>query len=465
MRTNQQISLPDTGHAGRVLIVEDEAVIRAALRRLLERGGYVVVEAASVGEAEAAQPSGFDLIISDLRLPGGKGTEIIERSDGVPVLIMTSYASVPSAVECMKKGAADYIAKPFDHEEMLLVVQRIIRQNRLLRQHAVMKTELEHEYPVSGLVGSCAAIEEVRDHIRKVAPTSATVLIAGESGTGKELVARAIHEFSARSDGPFITVNCAAIPEGLIESELFGHEKGAFTGAVTAHTGLVEAAKGGTLFLDEIGELPAAAQARLLRCLQDGEVRRVGSTSSSQVDVRMVAATNRDLQQLVDEERFRADLYFRVRVMEIYLPPLRERGDDIPQLAHYLLERVCNRLNRPLLHLGPEVVPALASYEWPGNIRELENAIERAVILTEGEEPISLRLLDLGSKGESGSAVSDPRFTLEEYFCHFVRRHEQNMTETELAARLGISRKSLWERRQRMDLHRPGARRNRNSGD
>ena len=285
-----------------ILILEDESVIRLAVRRLLERHGFDVSEAGSVEDAEREfDLAGFDLIIADLRLPGISGTEVIGRANGVPVLIMTSYASVRSAVEAMKLGAVDYVAKPFDHDELLVVIERVLSGRRLARQNEALKSEVQRHYPVGGIVGRCRTMQEVFNRIRKVAPTDTTVLIMGESGTGKELVARAVHEQSERRDGPIITVNCAAIPETLIETELFGHEKGAFTGAVTARRGMVEAADGGTLFLDEVGELPLPAQARLLRVLQDGEIRRVGASQSSRVNVRLISATHRELNQLVQD--------------------------------------------------------------------------------------------------------------------------------------------------------------------
>ncbi|MFZ0487826.1 MAG: sigma-54 dependent transcriptional regulator, partial [Arenicellales bacterium] len=303
----------------RVLVVDDEAVIRSALTRLLKRHGYDVETAGSVTEAARHELSGFDLVIADLRLPGSPGTEIISKSDSTPVLIMTSYASVKSAVESMRQGAVDYIAKPFDHDELMMVVERIIKESRLQRQNEALKSDMQREYPVSGMIGDSAVMQDVFHRIAKVAPTHTNVLITGESGTGKELVARAIHEGSSRNDGPVIAVNCGAIPDDLIESELFGHEKGAFTGAVAVREGLVEAANGGTLFLDEIAELPLTAQAGLLRVLQDGEVRRVGSNTTRKIDVRVVAATNRTLEVLVRAGEFREDVYFRLRVMEIQL--------------------------------------------------------------------------------------------------------------------------------------------------
>jgi len=440
----------------RVLIVEDEAVIRQALRRLLERNGYEVAEAGSVAEARANHElHAFDVVIADLRLPGAPGTDIIAACAPVPVLIMTSYGSVKSAVESMKLGAADYITKPFDHDELLLVLSRILEQRRLLRRAQALAADLERDYPVAGMVGNCAAMREVFERIRKVAPTDSTVLIRGESGTGKELVARAVHEASPRKDAPLIAVNCAAIPDNLIESELFGHEKGAFTGAVSEHRGLIEAADGGTLFLDEIGELPAAAQARLLRVLQEGEIRRVGATRSRKVNIRLLAATHRDLEQCVADGSFRADLYFRLRVFEIRLPPLREREDDIEPLARFLLEKTCRRLNRPPARFTDEALAAMRAYRWPGNVRELENAIERAVILCE-DGVITPGLLALETAAAAAPAPEPPGdLSLEDYFRRFVLTHQDHLTETELARRLGMSRKALWERRQRLNIPRP----------
>ena len=310
-----------------ILIVEDETIIRSALRRLLERNQYQVSEAGSVQEAQErfSIPS-FDLIVSDLRLPGAPGTELIKLGEGKPVLIMTSYASLRSAVDSMKMGAVDYIAKPFDHDEMLQAVARILRdrQNaqsqpaeRPTKASGADKSASDNCNGEIGIIGSCPPMQDLYSKIRKVAPTDSNVLIQGESGTGKELVARALHNLSKRAKAPMISVNCAAIPESLIESELFGHEKGAFTGASAGRAGLVEAADGGTLFLDEIGELPLEAQARLLRVLQEGEIRRVGSVQSQKVDVRLIAATHRDLKSLAKIGQFREDLYYRLHVIAL----------------------------------------------------------------------------------------------------------------------------------------------------
>jgi DNA-binding NtrC family response regulator len=326
-----------------VLLVEDEEVIRSALRRLLERNGYTVGEAGSVQEAcDNHDIDSFDVIISDLRLPGLPGTELIKRTP-TPVLIMTSYASLRSAIDSMKVGAVDYISKPFEHEEILSTLQRIIASDQKAR-NLLRRQPRPGEEPVTGMVGSCPAMQELFRRIRKVAQTTSSVLIQGESGTGKELVARALHESSSRRNHNLISVNCAAIPENLIESELFGHEKGSFTGATSTRTGLIEAAHNGTLFLDEIGELPLEAQARLLRVLQEHEIRKVGSVQSQKVDVRLVAATHRDLKQFVREGRFREDLFYRINVMPLHIPPLRERGNDILELAERILTNSCKRL-------------------------------------------------------------------------------------------------------------------------
>ncbi|MCG5513666.1 sigma-54-dependent transcriptional regulator [Ectothiorhodospira shaposhnikovii] len=438
----------------RILILEDEAVIRRALRRLLEHEGYRIEEAACIADARRlCEASRFDLLICDLRLPDGEGIEMLGHCGDTPVLIMTSYASVRSAVDAMKQGATDYIAKPFDHDEMLLCVARILKQRQLERENAQLQSQLGQVYPVEGMVGESPAMQQVCRTLDKVAPTDATVLIRGESGTGKELVARAIHKKSRRAQAPLVSVNCAAIPEGLLESELFGHEKGAFTGAAQSRQGLAEAADGGTLFLDEIGELTPAAQSRLLRVLQDGEIRRVGANSSRKVDIRLLAATHRDLELMVREGDFREDLYYRLKVMEIGLPPLRERLEDLPRLADFLLEKACRRLKQAPARLAPSALAAMQAHRWPGNVRELENALERAVILADGD-CIAAEHLGL-TPGPSQEATPDT--SLEDYFRRFVLENQARMTETELARRLGISRKALWERRNRMGIPRPKA--------
>ena len=463
-----------------ILIVEDETIIRSALRRLLERNQYQVSEAGSVQEAqERFSIPTFDLIVSDLRLPGAPGTELIKLGQGTPVLIMTSYASLRSAVDSMKMGAVDYIAKPFDHDEMLQAVARILRDRQSAENAApdrpagkagatADKAVAGNSNGEIGIIGSCPPMQDMYSKIRKVAPTDSNVLIQGESGTGKELVARALHNLSKRAKAPMISVNCAAIPETLIESELFGHEKGAFTGASAGRAGLVEAADGGTLFLDEIGELPLEAQARLLRVLQEGEIRRVGSVQSQKVDVRLIAATHRDLKSLSKIGQFREDLYYRLHVIALKLPALRERGADVNEIANAFLARQSARIGRSDLRFAADAEQAIRHYSWPGNVRELENAVERAVILCESPEisadllGIDIELSDLedddfvGLAPQAGNTSHEPTedLSLEDYFQHFVLEHQDHMTETELARKLGVSRKCLWERRQRLGIPR-----------
>jgi len=465
----------------RILIVEDEEIIRSALRKLLQHEGYEVADAGSVDEAEQAFDLPlFDLIISDLRLPGAPGTDLIHRAPNTPVLIMTSYASLRSAVDSMKMGAVEYIAKPFDHDEMLAAVEHILSQDfRPSENEGVTDTsaptamEERDGDPSNLMFGQCDAMQQVFTLIRKVAPTETTVLVQGESGTGKELAAQALHNLSPRAAKPLISVNCAAIPESLIESEVCGHEKGAFTGAVSARSGLMEAADGGTLFLDEIGELPAEAQARLLRVLQEGEIRKVGSTQSRKVSVRMIAATHRNLKAMTRTGDFREDLFYRLNVMQIRIPPLRERQSDILGLARRFLERQSERIGKPGLNLSPEAMRTLEQHNWPGNVRELENAIERATILCDNEL-ITAALLYLDGEGgdyaipdglvegdNQPEPVREPEaasdLSLEDYFQHFVLENQDRMSETELAQKLGISRKSLWERRQRLGIPRKKA--------
>ena len=447
-----------------ILVVEDEVVIRTALKRLLERHEYKVSEAGTVKESiDNFDMDDFDVIISDLRLPGAPGTDLIKATT-TPVLIMTSYSSIRSAIDSMKLGAVDYIAKPFEHKELIASVAKVISEHAKAPRQSV-EAPTEFEPPVHGMIGSCPPMMELFRRIRKVALTNSTVLINGESGTGKELVARALHNLSNRHAQEMISVNCAAIPENLIESELFGHEKGAFTGATATRTGLVEAANGSTLFLDEIGELPLEAQARLLRVLQEDEIRKVGSVQSTKVDVRLVVATHRDLKQLVVDGHFREDLYYRINVMTLLIPPLKDRGDDILELGEAILHRTCKRLKTKMLKLSDGARRAILNYGWPGNVRELENAIERAVVLAE-ELEISEELLAIddeeklttAQKSELQNLQNTPQpieeLSLEDYFQRFVLEHQDAMNETQLAKKLGISRKCLWERRQRFGIPR-----------
>ncbi|NRA21071.1 MAG: sigma-54-dependent Fis family transcriptional regulator [Oceanospirillaceae bacterium] len=462
----------------RILIVEDEQVIRFALKRFLLNSKFTVDDCGSVDEAlNLFTLTDYQLIISDLRLPGAPGTDLISRAKGTPVLIMTSYASLKSAVEVMKMGATDYIAKPFDHDEMLSTIKQIIKNHQtatpVIAAASKKTATLDKTTPIKNtFIGKSQVMRDLYKRIDKVSRTDATVLILGESGTGKELAARSIHEKSTRHNAPMISVNCAAIPDNLIESELFGHEKGAFTGATSQKTGLIEAAHGGTLFLDEIGELPLDSQARLLRFLQEGEIRRVGSVHHQKVDVRLVAATHRNLKKLSQTGQFREDLYYRLYVMDICMPPLRERREDILSLANTFLERACRRLKCEPATFTEGAIKTLNYYSWPGNVRELENAIERSVILCE-TELITTDLLGLDTDNNNlndavinyiertikpvqkeASKQSGGGLSLNDYFQRFVLDHQHNLNETELAKRLGVSRKCLWERRQKLGIPR-----------
>ncbi|WP_437668894.1 sigma-54-dependent transcriptional regulator [Sorangium sp. So ce131] len=466
----------------RILLVEDEVVIRMELRRLLARHGHDVVEVGSIAEAEAGHDlRAFDLVLADVRLPGAPGTELVGRCGGAPVVLMTSYATVKAAVDAVKRGAADYLSKPFDHDELVALVEHHLAGARPARSAPDDAAPRPSPVPpapaaaltapaaptsdddeLDGLVGGSAAMREVFAQVRKVAPSEATLLVLGESGTGKDTLARAVHRLSPRRQLPFVPVHCAAIPEGLIEGELFGYERGAFPGALSARAGLCEAAEGGTLLLDEVGELPPRVQARLLRFLQTGEVRRVGATRARRVDVRLIAATHRDLAAMAREGSFRSDLYFRLRVLEIRLPPLRERPGDAVCIAEALLRRRAWAGGQAPLALTPEARAAIAAAPWPGNVRELENAIHRAMVLAEGGE-IGEALLGLDAPPRPASTAppadvreSEPLSdSLEGYFRRFVLEHQHELTETEIARRLGISRKALWERRQRLGIPRP----------
>ena len=437
-----------------ILVVEDEPIIQESLLRLLKRQGHVATGVASVAEAEENSINMYDLIISDLRLPGEPGTELISRAAPTPVLIMTSYSTVQSAVEAMKQGAVDYISKPFNHDEMILTVKRILDKTRVEQQNRILQKEVARNYPIDGMVAHCEPMLEVSDRIHRVAPTDTTVLIVGETGTGKELVARAIHSKSERRKQPLVSVNCATFAESQIESELFGHERGAFTGALQMKKGLIEAANGATLFLDEIGELPLEAQARLLRVLQDNEIRRVGSNKMITVDVRILAATHRNLAQMIEQQTFREDLYFRLNVFEVNLPPLRERGSDIRLLADTILAKMAGRTNRNVMTFDEDAYQQMIRYTWPGNVREMENVIERAVILRNNgvveAEDLALNTVETGH--QLPLYELENRLSLDDYFVSFVKKYQPSYNETELARMLGISRKNLWEKRQRLEI-------------
>jgi len=372
-----------------ILIVEDKDSLRAMLRHALERQGHSVLEARDQPEAVRLLQQNPAVVLSDLRLPEGDGFGVLRASKefdaDTPVIVMTAYGSIEDAVAAMKEGALDFLAKPVDPDHLALLVARALEQRRMVTENLLLKEELAVRRGAPQLVGEDSTLRKVFAGLQRAASTDTTVLLEGESGTGKELFARSLHALSPRADAPFVAINCAAIPETLLETELFGHEKGAFTGAVARKPGKFEMAHRGTLFLDEIGDLPLSLQAKILRALEEKRFERVGGTASVQVDVRLVAATNRGLRAAVAARRFREDLFFRLSVFPITVPPLRDRPGDIPILARYFVDRFCRDMKKKPIALSPAAHEQLMSYRWPGNVRELQNCIERAVILAEGD--------------------------------------------------------------------------------
>ena len=374
-----------------ILIIDDEKNYLLVLETLLADAGYEVITSDDASEAlEVATSHDLDLVITDMRMPGLDGMEFLAQlrdfQPEIPVIMMTAYATVEKAVEAMKRGAFDYITKPFKNEELILTIRKALEMHRLKRENLLLSQELQERFKFGNIVGKSEVMLQVYEIIEKVAQTRASVLITGESGTGKELIAKAIHFNSPRSDKPFVSVNCSALPETLLESELFGHERGAFTGAVTRRKGRFELAHNGTLFLDEVGDMSSALQVKLLRVLQEMRFERVGGTATLQVDARLVAASNRDLKREVELGRFREDLYYRLKVVHLEVPPLRERRDDIPLLVQHFLRKVARANGLPVKSVSHDALKFLYNHDWVGNVRELENVIERAVILCDGDE-------------------------------------------------------------------------------
>ena len=394
-----------------ILLVEDKDSLRAMLRLALEAQGHTVVEARDQPEAEAAlRASRPAVVLSDLRLPEGDGFGVLRASKELdpelPVIVMTAFGSIQDAVAAMKEGALDFLAKPVDPDHLLLMVERALTQRRMATENLILKEELAQRRGAPQIVGEDPQLKQVSIALHRAAATDTTVLLEGESGTGKELFARALHALSPRADGPFVAINCAAIPETLLETELFGHEKGAFTGASARKPGKFELAHRGTLFLDEIGDLPLSLQPKILRALEEKQFERVGGTLPLKVDVRVVAATNRNLKAAVAARHYREDLFFRLSVFPIVIPPLRERTKDITTLARYFIDRFCRELNKRPLALSPAAEEELLAYPWPGNVRELQNCIERAAILTEGDT-IHPRHLSLSFRGPAPAPEED----------------------------------------------------------
>ncbi|PID59135.1 Fis family transcriptional regulator [candidate division KSB3 bacterium] len=387
----------------KILVVDDEQSMRDFLHIMLKKEQYDVGLAEDGQEAcRAVDEDIYDLVITDIKMPGMSGLEVLryvkQVSPETLVLVITAFSSTEDAVSAMKQGALDYLTKPFDIEKIKLTIRNALERKQLREEHEYYKRQYDHQFDVGNIVGESQAIRHIFDMIRRIGPSKSTILVTGESGTGKELIARAIHQNSSRRDAPFVAVSCGAIPENLLESELFGYMKGAFTGAVSNKIGLFELADRGTLFLDEVGELPLLIQVKLLRVLQEKQFKRVGGTKDISVDVRIVAATNRDLDQMVAEKSFRNDLYYRLNVIPIHLPPLREREEDIPLLAQHFLKKYNQEIGRHFTHVTDEALGKLLSYAWPGNIRELENVIERAVAL-EAEPAIDLAGLPENIRG------------------------------------------------------------------
>lgn len=459
-------SKPDASYvrarSERILVIDDDIGICECVQWLLQQKGYECVVTNCGAEGLAQLDIGeFDLVITDLKLPDMNGLDIIgaikDLELGMPVILMTSFSSVESTIKALRKGATDYIVKPFRNEDFTFAVERALNERGTRRENAVLKRSLRKALTRNTIIGESEGIRKLLAMIQRIAATDANVLIQGESGTGKELVAQALHYRGNRADHPFVPINCGAIPAELLESELFGHTKGAFTGAVVASEGLIREASGGTLFLDEISEMPLNIQVKLLRVIQERQVRPLGSNHSYVTDTRFVAASNRNLKAEAERGTFRADLFYRLNVITIQVPPLRDRAQDIEILARHFVYHHSRKLGNRIRGMRQDFVDALNKYDWPGNVRELENMIERAVILAESDVLTCNDLTDMLSVAATEIPVSpkDGRpLSIEEYIKEFILLHQDQHTETELAAMLGIGRKALWVRRRCWGIHK-----------
>ncbi len=449
----------------RILVVDDEEGIRRILRQVLEYEGHEVRTAGGGGEAvslfEEMRPDLTFLDVKMARMDGLEALDHIRRTDANALVVMISgHGTIETAVEATRRGAYDFLEKPLDTDRLLLTIRNALQHRGLEEENARLRDEVESHYEI---VGNSFPIRTLLDRIEKVAPTDARVLIAGENGTGKELVARAIHRLSARADAAFVEVNCAAIPSELIESELFGHMKGSFTGAHADRTGKFEQADGGTLFLDEIGDMSLAAQAKVLRALQDGYITRVGGERPIRVDVRVIAATNKNLEQEIEDGGFREDLYFRINVVPIHVPPLRERREDIPMLVRWFAERATEEQRLPARHIATDAVDRLTRMDWPGNVRELRNTVERLLILARGTEIMAADVERLVSGGRSGDALggdllaADTFASFKEraeraYILAKLRENDWNVSET--ARTIDMPRSNLYKKIEKFNLVR-----------
>jgi two-component system response regulator PilR (NtrC family) len=414
-----------------ILIVDDEEVLQDVLSSLLRREGYEVVGARSGEEGlQALAEDDIDLVLLDLMLPGISGQDVLKeirrRDPEMVVVVVTAYSSIEGAIAAMREGAFHYIPKPFKNDEVLLTVKKGLDQRRLTAENRSLREQLRERYSFDNIIGKSKPMQEVYDLVRLAAPSKSNILVLGESGTGKELVAKAIHHHSRRASGPFVTVNSGSMPPDLLESNLFGHVKGAFTGAVANKKGLFELAHGGSIFFDEIGNIPLDTQSKLLRVIQEKEFMRLGGIETQKADVRIVAATNADLETEVSRGGFREDLYYRLNVIKVSLPPLRARTEDIPLLANHFLARYSRENEKEIHRISPEAMSQLMDYNWPGNVRELENVIERAVVLSSGEE-LGVALLPTGVREREGlvphfSAIPDGDVSLKEAVTEFERQ-------------------------------------------
>jgi DNA-binding NtrC family response regulator len=460
----------DTSMKKRVLLIDDEARVRASLKTVLEPT-YETIQAGDAQEGlDLFRKEAPHLVLLDVILPGTDGLSVLQtlraESRMVPVIMLTGTKSVKTAVDAMKFGAADYLSKPFDVEELRLIVERALTDQELQREVKQLRAQVVQRYAFHNLIGKSPSMQGIYSKIEQVADSRTTVLITGESGTGKELVAKALHYNSSRRERPFVALNCAALPETLIESELFGHEKGSFTDATARRVGQFELAHTGTLFLDEIGDLSAMTQAKLLRVLQEREFTRVGGVQSIKVDVRILTATNKNLEELVRKGQFREDLYYRINVIALYLPPLRERGEDVPLLAKHFLAKRIEEDNRPPQEFSKDAVDLLSRYPWPGNVREMENIIEQAFIWSKGSDIITPEHLPIILKEDSrSSSLRDDtlagRLSLEKAVMEFEREiildalKRTNYIQTHAANLLGISRRMLKYRMDTLGIGRP----------
>ena len=446
--------------ANRLLIVEDEETLCESLGRVFLREGYEVETAMSAESAiKILETASYDLIITDIILPGINGIELLkkcrEQNPEQIVIIITAFASLETAVEALRAGAYDYVIKPIIHEEIKRVVRNALRERALRIENLLLKKQIEERYDFEKIIGQSSEIKSLIDDVKKIAGSKSNVIIFGETGTGKELFARALHYNSLRRDKPFIPINCSAIPENLLESELFGYVKGAFTGAVAAKRGLFEEADGGTVFLDEIGDLSQPLQSKLLRVIDDREIRPLGGVQARKVDIRFITATNKNIADMVKNGAFRDDLYYRVNVVTLKLPSLRERKDDIVMLArHFLLKYSCE-IGKNIQFIDDKALNLLMDYNWPGNVRELQNIIERAVLITESNTIFPEHLPEgLMTSVTFVSESLDKALSIEDYTKEFIVKYQEERNEQKLADMLGITRKSLWEKRKKWGLKR-----------